>query len=97
MYKNLNKTISSEENKAQVNVIKYRLANLMKKFKSSPTSNGKKIWNRNHMLESVELILEFNRLNQSGQRLKILTPKQMLSRLPISLAQLNPGNISEKL
>ena len=30
-------------------------------------------------------------------RLKILTPDQMLSRLPISLAQLKAGNNSEKL
>ena len=49
------------------------------------------------MLEIVERILEFNQLNQSGQGLKILTPNQMLSRLPISLAQLNAGNNSEKL
>ena len=32
-----------------------------------------------------------------GQGLKILTPDQMLSRLPISLAQLKAGNNSEKL
>ena len=37
------------------------------------------------------------RRNQEGQGLKILTPDQMLSRLPISLAQLNTGNNSEKL
>ena len=49
------------------------------------------------MLEIVERILEFNQLNQAGQGLKILTPNQMLSRLPISLAQLNAGNNSEKL
>ena len=49
------------------------------------------------MLEIVERILEFTRLNQSGQGLKILTPKQILSRLPISLAQLNAGNNSEKI
>ena len=49
------------------------------------------------MLDIVKLILEFNQLNQSGQGLKILTPNQMLSRLPISLAQLNAGNNSEKL
>ena len=36
------------------------------------------------------------RQNQEGQRLKILTPQQMLSRLPISLAQLKAGNNSEK-
>ena len=34
---------------------------------------------------------------QKGQGLKILTPSQMLSRLPISLAQLKAGNNSEKL
>ena len=32
-----------------------------------------------------------------GKGLKILTPNQMLSRLPISLAQLKAGNNSEKL
>ena len=35
--------------------------------------------------------------NQKEQGLKILTPDQMLSRLPISLAQLKAGNNSEKL
>ena len=34
---------------------------------------------------------------QRGQGLKILTPSQMLSRLPITLAQLKAGNNSEKL
>ena len=58
----------------------------MEAFKSSPTSDEKKIRNRNNMLEIVKLILEFNQLNQSGQGLNILTPNQMLSRLPISFA-----------
>ena len=49
------------------------------------------------MLEIVELILYFNQQNQAGQRLKMLTPNQMLSRLPISLVQLKAGNNSEKL
>ena len=44
----------------------------------------------------VQMILEFNRQLQE-QGLKILTPNQMLSRLPISLAQLKAGNNSEKL
>ena len=35
--------------------------------------------------------------NQRGQGLKILTPSQMLSRLPITLAQLLAGNNSKKL
>ena len=34
---------------------------------------------------------------QLGKGLKILTPDQMLSRLPIILAQLKAGNNSEKL
>ena len=45
----------------------------------------------------VERILYFNQLNQAGKGLKILTPRQMLTRLPISLAQLKAGNNSEKL
>ena len=45
----------------------------------------------------MEKILEFNYKIQSGQGLKTLTPSQMLSRLPISLAQLKAGNNSEKL
>ena len=44
----------------------------------------------------VESILEFNRHNQDGQGLNILTPNQMLSRLPITLAQLKAGNNLEK-
>ena len=35
--------------------------------------------------------------NKQVKGLKLLTPSQMLSRLPISLAQLNAGNNSEKL
>ena len=49
------------------------------------------------MLEFVEKILKFNEQNQQGKGLKILTPNQMLSRLPITLAQLKAGNNSEKL
>ena len=46
-------------------------------------------------LESEESAAE--RRNQHGQGLKILTPDQMLSRLPITLAQLKAGNNSQKL
>ena len=37
------------------------------------------------------------RRNQQGQGLKILSPDQMFSRLPITLAQLKAGNNSQKL
>ena len=53
--------------------------------------------NRNRMLEIVDLILYFNQLNQSVQGLKMVTPNQMLSILPSTLAQLKAGNNSEKL
>ena len=46
MYKNLNKTIDSEENKAQTNVVKDKLANLMEEFKRRPTSNAKTSWKK---------------------------------------------------
>ena len=39
----------------------------------------------------------FNGPTTDGKGLKILTPNQMLSRLPITLAQLKAGNNSEKL
>ena len=45
----------------------------------------------------VERILDFNKQNQEGQGLQILTPNQMLSRLSITLAQLKARNNSEKL
>ena len=47
------------------------------------------------ILKIVEEVLEFNKKISGG--LKILTPAQMLSRLPITLAQLKAGNNSEKL
>ena len=51
------------------------------------------------ILKIVEEILLFNRQNrkQQGLGLKILTPDQIFSRLPISLPQLKAGDNSEKL
>ena len=46
-------------------------------------------------LESEESVAQ--RKEQKVRGIKILTPDQMLIRLPISLAQLNAGNNSEKL
>ena len=48
-------------------------------------------------VEIVEKVLKFNEQNQQGQGIKILTPNQMLNRLPIALAQLQAGNNSRKL
>ena len=49
------------------------------------------------ILEIVKEILKFNEQNQQGKGLKILTPNQMLNRLPIALSQLQAGNNSDKL
>ena len=49
------------------------------------------------IVEIVEEIVKFNEQNQQGQGIKTLTPNQMLSRLPIFLAQLQAGNNSEIL
>ena len=44
------------------------------------------------------MILEAKKIvKQEGQGLKILTPNQMLKRLPIALAQIKTGNNSESL
>ena len=51
------------------------------------SEQGKEIENPYVIVGIVEKILEFNN-QQRVQGLKILTPSQMLSRLPISLAQL---------
>ena len=56
-----------------------------------------KIENPDKIVEIVEVILKFNKQNQQRKGFKILTPQQMLSRLPITLAQLKAGNNSDKL
>ena len=57
----------------------------------------KKFEKPDKILKIAEEILKFNKQKQLGLGLKILTPKQILSRLPITLAQLKAGNTSEKL
>ena len=50
------------------------------------------------IVKMVEKILKFNKQDQQkGQGINILTPNQMLNRLPIALAQLQAGNNSNKL
>ena len=58
----------------------------------------KEIEQPDEKIRAVKTILDFNELRQQkGQGIKILTPKQMLNRLPIALAQLQAGNNSKKL
>ena len=43
------------------------------------------------------IIAAYDAKQQKGTRLKILTPKQVLKRFPIALAQITAGNNSESL
>ena len=61
------------------------------------SEDEKKIEKPYEIGDAVMHILGSNEKNQEGRGLKILTPQQMLSRIPISLAQLKAGNNSEKL
>ena len=78
--------------------IRNRAEDLINEVLKTDEDEAKK-YKLNETIAAVEEILEFNEKhqNQKGQGLKILTPQQMLSRLPISLAQLKAGNTSEKL
>ena len=85
-----------KKNNDLVELIKIRWSNLKDEI-GKMSEDEKKIEKPDKILKIVEEILEFNKQNQSGKGLKILTPNQMLSRLPITLAQLKAGNNSEKL
>ena len=62
-----------------------------------PENRTFKIEDNKKIINIAERIFYLNQLDQSGKGLKILTPNQMLSRLPITLAQLKAGNNSLKL
>ena len=88
----------STATKFQVNSVKETLAKLKRETENTPKNEIYKIEENNKIIDIVEPILYLDaEIQQQGQGLKILTPNQMLSRLPISLAQLKAGNNSEKL
>ena len=93
--KELFKTKDKNKNSELVELIKVRWSNLKDETKRM---SEKEIENEkpNKILKIVEEILDFNNKiqKQQGLGLKILTPDQMLSRLPISLAQLKARNNS---
>ena len=92
----LNKTNARTKNSELVNIINSGLEDLKEEIKNM-SKKEIKIKNPDKIVEIVEMILKVNKQNQQGKGLKILTPNQMLSRLPIALAQLEAGNNSEKL
>ena len=85
---------------------KNRLVNIIKKGLKDLNNEIKEMSEEERANEGVdkvigivERILAYIKQQQKkeGQGIKILTPSQMLSRLPISLAQLEAGNNSKKL
>ena len=95
-----NKLIDPENvriNKIQVDSIKKTLNRIKKSVEKVPKKYKFRIKENEEIIDIVEKILEINNKIQQGQGLKILTPHQMLSRLPITLAQLKAANNSENL
>ena len=96
MLKSVYKTNDKKKNSTLVNIIKSRLRDLKNEIEDM-IEEEKEIEKPSEIVDFVEKILEFNKQNQQGEGLKILTPDQMRSRLPITLAPLKAGNNSQKL
>ena len=98
MYKKLHET-DGTKNDAQIYLIE-KILNEVKTYNKIAEVKKYVIEgnNKTMIISIVECIIYFNQLEQQeGKGLKLLTLNQMLSRLPITLAQLNAGNNSEKL
>ena len=97
MQKSLSKTLGTQASKQIVKIIKSGLIDLNKETKKTPEDEIE-IEEPNEIIDAVAQILQYNeKQSQSAKGLKILTPQQMLSSLPISLAQLKAGKNSQKL
>ena len=96
LLKGLYKINDKEQHSKLVNVINNGLKVLKEEIKKMPEKE-KEIEDPELIVEIVEEILKLNEQNQQGEGITILTPNQMLSRLPISLTQLQAGNNSEKV
>ena len=96
MFKYLYKTNNKEKNNELVNLINSGLKDFIKESKE--ISEEERITEKSDkIITIVKKYLKFNRQKKEGQGIKLLTPNQMLNRLPISLAQLEAGNNSNKL
>ena len=96
MFKKL-RDASDQKNKNMVESIKKKLTKMKNIVKNVPKEKVSRVEENEKIIDIVEGILELNREKKSGKGLKISMPNQMLSRLPITLAQLKEGNNSEKL
>ena len=73
-----------EWKKERVFLIKKMLNEMKKVIENVPEDRKFKIEENEKIINIVECILYFNQLEQSVKGLKLLTPNQMLSRLPIN-------------
>ena len=96
LQRELSKTKNTGENKNLVQSIISGLVDLKNKTKEM-SEDETEIEKPCEVIDIVKEILDFNNQNQKEEELKILTPEQVLSRLPITLAQLKAGNDSQKL
>ena len=97
MYKVLNETENDKEkNSILVNIFNSGFEDLEKEIKKM-SKEKKEIEKPYNIVKVVKKILDLNKHSQKGEGIKILTPNQMLNRLPITLAQLQAGNNSDKL
>ena len=98
-----------EDAKANQNIFRLDLAEIKKGNPKKKSDEEKKaLYNINVLCKTRETVVKFyadyssmmfESLYKSteGERLKILTPKQMLQRLPVALAEIKAGNNSEHL
>ena len=98
MLKTLYTINDKDKNKKLVDLINSGLKNFKEEIEDM-SEKEKESEKPYKTMNIVEEILEFDeqKQKQEGKGLKILTPSQMLSRLPISLAQLKAGINSEKV
>ena len=92
----MNETKDKEKKIKLVNIFNSGLKDLEKEIKEmfKEEIETEKPYN---IVKVVKKILEFNKDSQKGEGIKILTTNNLLSRLPIVLAQLQAGNNSNKL
>ena len=78
--------VKGDQNKNQVYFINKQLTKIKNIVKNVHEDRRSKIEEDEKIIDIIERILDLNNENQLGERLKILTPDQMLSILPITLA-----------
>ena len=87
MFKFVYTTNHEKKNNKLEDVIKSELSDSKNEIEKK-SDDEKRIEQPDKTVNIVQKVLEFNKQNQVEKGLKILTPDQLLKRLPIILAQL---------